>query len=185
MLDHSLQGISIRFLVASSTFHQYAIPWENWLMAASRWPQALHDGYMCWFGDFFQAFWTDIELMLTQPTRACLSIERKVKGSEVVNAGVGIQRTKHCVTRLTVISRTLTVLEWFAKENLIHESIECLVNVICNAILKEFSNAGSLLYKKNTPKQTQLPPTAHSLVRVLYTSSSVQVCIGFANNRLA
>jgi hypothetical protein len=73
--------------------------------------QALHDGYICWSGDFFQEFWIDIELMLTQPTRACLSIERKVKGSEVVNAGVGTQRTKHCVTRLTVISRALTVLE--------------------------------------------------------------------------
>jgi hypothetical protein len=86
-------------------------------------------------------------------------------------------------SRLTVISRPLTVLEWFAKVNL-NESVEFLVKVICNAILKEFSKAGSLLYKENTPKQTQLPPTAHSLLPVLYTSSSVQVCIGFANNRL-
>jgi hypothetical protein len=35
-------------------------------------------------------------MMLTRPTRrACLSTERKVKGSEVVvNGGVGTQRTK-------------------------------------------------------------------------------------------
>jgi hypothetical protein len=79
--------------------HQYAIPWGkiDW------WRQQVVDHKHCMMAIllvwrfFFQEFWIDIELMLTRPTRACHSVERKVKGCEVVN-GVGTQRTKHCVS---------------------------------------------------------------------------------------
>jgi hypothetical protein len=63
----------------------------------------LHDGgYIYIYAgleSFYQQFWTErhgTDDANTRPTRrACLSTERKVKGSEVVvNGGVGTQRTK-------------------------------------------------------------------------------------------
>jgi hypothetical protein len=148
MLDISL-GKAFRFVSwLRVQLYQYAIPWENWLMAASRWPQAMHDGYsmLVWRFFFRHAFWIDIELMLTRPTRACLSIERKGKRSEVVN-GIVTQRTKHCVTGLTVISRarpdSLGMI-WERESQWGNR----MPYAIFNAILKEFSKAGSLYIRR-------------------------------------
>jgi len=151
MLDISL-GKAFRFgFWLRVQLYQYAIPWENRLMAASRWPQAMHDGYsmLIWRFFFRHAFWIDVELMLTRPTRACLSIERKEKCSEVVN-GIGTQETKHCVTRLTVSDSHIQSPPWQSWNDCERESqwVHRMPNVICNAILKEFSKAGSLYIRR-------------------------------------